>query len=276
MTQGDHACLVYSSDQGRRDPVLHFLRAGLQAGEKVVYITEDGPGEGFAGSIVPGPDTSAALASGQLEVRSAEDVYLTAGAFDIEGVIELLHESAAQAQLQGFSGHRVTGEMDWALSSGVGTAPLFDYEQRVDAALRQTGTTALCQYDKRRFDAQTVREVERVHPLVLADEGDGAGHGLLIEPGPAGALILRGEIDRSNSASLARSLEAVAARRDEVRLDLRELSFIDVAGLRAIRNAAEQIEAAGGSLTLVAPRFVVRLVITLLGIDGKLTIEEVE
>lgn len=95
---------------------------------------------------------------------------------------------------------------------------------------------------------------------------------MLIEPGADGALLVRGEVDHTNCGSLTTSIGAAVADRDEVRLDLRELSFIDVAGVRAIRAAALELEAGGRRLTLVSPRGSVRRVIDLT--ETSLPIEE--
>ena len=86
---------------------------------------------------------------------------------------------------------------------------------------------------------------------------------VLIEPGPDGDLVVRGEVDHTNCTFLAASLELAGRGQSDVRLDLRDLEFIDVAGVRAIHSAAAGLEAGGRRLTLVSPRGAVRRVIDL-------------
>jgi anti-anti-sigma factor len=166
--------------------------------------------------------------------------------------------------------------MGWAQTSATDVRELIDYEDRVDALLRESDTAALCQYDRGRFDLPTMRDAERSHPLVLAerDSAGGAPAELLVERGANGATVLRGEAEGRSCESLARSLEAAIARGDDVRLDLSDLSYIGAAALRAIRDAAETLQARGGRLTLVSPRPVVKNVVTLMGFTESLRIEE--
>jgi anti-anti-sigma factor len=149
-------------------------------------------------------------------------------------------------------------------------------EAFADGQLRETGTVALCQYDHRRFDRATAREAERVHQLVLAerDADGGAPCELLVERGPNGDAVLRGEVDSHSCGSLAKSLSATIARSDAVRLDLGDLSFIGAAGLQVIRDAAREIDARGGCLTLISPRPAVRQVIGLMGLDSQVVVEQ--
>jgi anti-anti-sigma factor len=273
MVPGHHACLFYASEAERQAALLCFLRAGLEAGERVVYLAGDGRADSFASED---HELSADLSSGQLQVHDAEAMYLADGPFDPDRMIERLATDIAAARDEGFAGYRVAGDMEWSLSSAASAQALLDYEDGVDALLHRSGATALCQYDRRRFDLSALGEAACVHPLILSDCSAGAAspHELLVEPGPRQELVLRGEVDCSNSSSLTHSLEAAIARKSELRLDLRELSFIDVAGLRALGRAGERLEAAGGRLTLISPRLLMTRLLAMLEIDGPLTIEE--
>lgn len=101
-----------------------------------------------------------------------------------------------------------------------------------------------------------------------------AAQDLLLEPGAEGEIVVRGQVDHSNRESLVASLNAAAAREGDVRLDVRELSFIDGAGLRALRQTAEQLEASGHSLTLLHPQPLVKRLIAMLDIAGPLHVDE--
>jgi anti-sigma B factor antagonist len=67
-------------------------------------------------------------------------------------------------------------------------------------------------------------------------------------------LGLRGELDMSSAPVLTRKLKAVARRRPkEIVLDLGELSFMDVTGLRVILDAARRARRDGGTLAIANP-----------------------
>lgn len=277
MRSGDHACLVHRSEDERRAAVELFVQAGLAAGEKVVYVTSAPSANGDLGWLLEaGEDRSLALSSGQLEIRHAGELYLAGGGFDTDRAVMLVRADVESATAGGFSGYRIAAEMDWLLDSGTPPEELFAYEERIDGFFSESGAVALCQYDHRRFEPRAIRDAECVHPLVLADRAadELAVYELLIEPGAEGEIVVRGQVDHSNRESLERSLTAAAARRRDLRLDVRELSFIDGAGLRAIGQTAERLQAAGGSLTLLHPQPLVKRLLGLFELAGPVQVED--
>lgn len=264
MCTGDHACLLYASESAKRAALVPFIHAGLRDGAKVVVLAEKCNRDALTDFLAD------SIAAEGLSVDDAEGTYLDSGHFDADRMLDHLRQEISTARTAGYSGLRIAGDMGWALASKVDLSSVMDYEDQVDALLGETGTAGLCMYDRRRFDLATSREAERIHHLVLAerDVDGGAPCELLVERGPDGETVLRGEAGGPSAASLARSLAAAVARTDDLRLDLSDLSFVGAAGLRAIRDAARTIEARGGKLTLVSPRPVVRQVVGLMGLPG--------
>jgi anti-sigma B factor antagonist len=86
-------------------------------------------------------------------------------------------------------------------------------------------------------------------------------------------LSLRGELDMSSAPILTRELESAARRRPEqLILDLAELSFMDVTGLRTILDAARRARRDGGSVIIANPMpHIVRL-LELTAIDQTLEV----
>jgi anti-sigma B factor antagonist len=65
-------------------------------------------------------------------------------------------------------------------------------------------------------------------------------------------LVLSGDLDISSAARLEEALQAAeAAQEKAICLDLRELSFIDSMGLRAILSAQLRLSVDGDRLTLI-------------------------
>jgi anti-anti-sigma factor len=79
-----------------------------------------------------------------------------------------------------------------------------------------------------------------------------------------------GEVDPSNVAALAHALESAFTDRGLL-VDMSEVEFIDVAGLRKMHQVSSR---AGGELVLLSPKPVVRKSIELLGIGAPVTIDE--
>src|SRR5689334_8498944 len=75
-----------------------------------------------------------------------------------------------------------------------------------------------------------------------------------VESADQAQLSLRGELDMSSAPILTRELEAVEARHPrEILLDLTELSFMDVTGLRTILDAARRARRDGGAVVIANP-----------------------
>ncbi len=67
-------------------------------------------------------------------------------------------------------------------------------------------------------------------------------------------VVLRGELDVLDAASLAAALTTVAAREPEFIVDLAGLEFIDSSGVAALVLVRQQARQAGGDLLLAAPQ----------------------
>jgi anti-anti-sigma factor len=68
-----------------------------------------------------------------------------------------------------------------------------------------------------------------------------------------GVLCLSGELDLSDADTVRRALVAAVSLEPTVVVDLSGLSFIDVAGMRALRDAHDAALSCGSCLLLAAP-----------------------
>jgi anti-sigma B factor antagonist len=93
----------------------------------------------------------------------------------------------------------------------------------------------------------------------------GQFHLVVRESGTASHLRLTGEFDLAAVAPVEKALDRVfqARRTRKVIFDLRRLTFLDAAGLRAILRANDRARAAALELILVRPRGPVNRVFTL-------------
>jgi anti-anti-sigma factor len=92
--------------------------------------------------------------------------------------------------------------------------------------------------------------------------------------GQTPVLRLRGELDRLTVDEVDRTVrELAAATTSSLVLDLRDLEFIDSAGLRSLSRAHSLLAASGRTLVVRAPTPSVRRLIELVGLLDILTIE---
>lgn len=85
-----------------------------------------------------------------------------------------------------------------------------------------------------------------------------------------------GELDHGNLAQFRATLGEAQAGAEIVRVDMRELTFIDCAGLGAIVEARNDARRRGGSLTLVRGSGQVHRILELIGLVEEVVPAEVE
>lgn len=242
---GDHACLAFADDAEQRLLVTAYLRRGLERGERVLYFADETPPDEVADWLrEAGVQPEPPLRSGQLTITTAERSYLSSGSFDPAAMTAALHREVAAALAAGYPGFRVSGEMGWALRGVPGADRLGAYETAVQGVFAGRRASAVCQYDARRFDAAALGGVDHRHPLAVEPQALYASGTLrLTEAFRDGRRTLRvaGEVDRGSCEPLARALETAATRPGDVTLDLSDLEFIDLAGLRVLVDTATRL-----------------------------------
>jgi ABC-type transporter Mla MlaB component len=239
---GEHACCRFADPIDRERLALAFVLDGLQRGHKVVYLSNADDTSQLTPRLA-GADAAVepAIARGQVDVRAARDTYLDRGAFDATRMVAFVREEHTQALAEGYTGLSLTGEMGWALSGGVPADAVADYERRLDADIPDASSIVLCQYDHRELGASRLSAVALSHGVDASPElgvigRDGSLSAMRIRGGPT--LRLAGELDFGCATALAEVLDGHF--HGPLAVDLADLSFVDVAGLRALRGRTGQ------------------------------------
>lgn len=254
-----HACAVPGSDEQLWETTARFLGDGLAAGERVVYYA-DGTADAVLERLVD--DRVAVdrpLADGQLIVVDAEGTRAALRRTVREAAATLagLVDDAVDA---GYTGLRVTGQLDYGLRHPGGTS-LADHDRIIDPVLAGRRGRVLCLYDRRRFPDDVIERMCALHRVeietpTLYDDGL-----LRVTRVDRFRLRVAGEVDHSNRPVIARMIAATlddALRSDDapaaLELDLSSLRFLDVTGAVGLVHAAEEFpEAHRLSLTGVRP-----------------------
>jgi anti-anti-sigma regulatory factor len=184
-----------------------------------------------------GPRVGPAIESGQLEVLCAQETYLPDGSFRTDRMLETLWNAQERAASSGYAALSVTGEMTWALDRAVGGDQLLDYERRA-SAVADDDSEIFCQYDQGRFtqaDAPIDALVE-AHSVDIAPELAAIGRDApYVSAGAVGGVLrLAGALDFASADVVAGVLDRHFA--GDIRLDLADIEFIDVAGMRSLRG----------------------------------------
>jgi len=163
---GTHLCLLYRSEEERQAVLTEYIRRGLEAGERVLYIADTPGGLEIREFLQKaGIDVREAERRDQLRFITAEEAYLREGRFDPKAMLDLLREDTKEALDQGFTGLRATGEMTWALRGFPGSERLIEYEALLNDFFPGSACIGLCQYDVRRFPPEILLDVLRTHPV---------------------------------------------------------------------------------------------------------------
>lgn len=184
---GEHLCCLFASEEEERSLLAAYLRHGMEAGGKALFVTDRcGPDEVPEWLEAGGLEAGEALARGCLCLAEAETVYFENGTYDPAVVEAFLRAETDRAREEGYAGLYVAVEMSWALRGVTGPERLAGYEAEVNRFLEENPATAVCLYDRRLFSRELLTEILSAHPRVAT--GDGAFDDLLLPGGgpPAG------------------------------------------------------------------------------------------
>jgi anti-anti-sigma factor len=246
--------LVHSDERQRRAGVVAWIRRGLEVGAKILYVEPvDEPAERALMNVLEQHQVyvDRAVDRGQLQVLPADDVtYSTtwqAGTIDA-------------ALAAGYPTVRWSAEAEtaWGVMSPTAHA---DLEWATDEMCQRRPVSILCQYSSS-LNPATLQTVCAMHGCRVRGS---LFHAL---PIPGGTALV-GEVDVSNEAILQSSLAAACGVPEVGRfvVDLSHLTFLDVAGARALLTGTAAHRGNGGTVLLRAARPPVDRVLSLLGVD---------
>ncbi len=163
-----HICAFFHSADEEFRVLLSFIREGLVRGERAFHIVDPARRDDHVRRLYDaGIDVGALMSCGQLEVRDWTQAHLRAGQFDAERMIEVVAESHAYAERNGFRRTRYITHMEWALAAGSLTEKLAEYEANANHSIPKRDDAVICVYDFPRWGGQTLVDALRTHPLVI-------------------------------------------------------------------------------------------------------------
>jgi hypothetical protein len=163
-----HACAFFNSAEEEYRVLSPFVQEGIEQGEKAIHMTDPLLHASHLQQLESaGIDAQGCSGRGQLEVLTWDQGYLKDGVFDPDAMLAVFEAAIAQSEAAGYPRLRIIGHMEWALEKRAGVERLLEYESRVNAFLNEKQQTAVCVYDVKRFDAATMMDVLRTHPMVL-------------------------------------------------------------------------------------------------------------
>ena len=172
LRQGDHLCLVYRSAAEQTAALVPFLKAGLAAGERCLFVGHGTSGRRLEHALEEsGLDVQGECDRGALVCVTQRENWLPGGRFDPGAMMDCLRQAEQQALDDGFSGLRATWNMGWVLEGTPGADRLIEYEAHLNRFLAGSRTCALCRYSRESCSPELIEDALQTHPLaVLGDQ----------------------------------------------------------------------------------------------------------
>lgn len=158
---GSHIAHFFRGEEERLDVLAPFVKAGVDAGDQCVVITEPSALSTIKSRLRElGVDVESALASGQLVASD--------GFSEVEEMASLFKALIARARGAGRDVIRIGGDMTWSLGKVPTAEKLLEWEAFYDGYVGPLANfVALCQYDHSRFQGSAVMVALQTHPLSI-------------------------------------------------------------------------------------------------------------
>jgi signal transduction histidine kinase/ActR/RegA family two-component response regulator len=171
LRQGDHLCLIYRSAAEQTAALIPYLKAGLAAGERCLFVGHGTSSRRLERALTEGGvDVTGECDRGSLVFVTQRDTWLPGGRFDPGTMMDMLRQAEQQALDDGFSGLRATWNMGWLLEGTPGADRLIEYEAHLNRFLAGSRTCALCRYSREGSSPDTIQGALHTHPLAVLGE----------------------------------------------------------------------------------------------------------
>lgn len=167
-----HVCLFFRNPIEQWEAFRHYFLDHYRRGLPTTYLHHASSREDVIERVrSEGIDAEDAIKRGLLRIVASRDSYLRQGVFTADFMISFMRLIMVRLQADGFSGHLLTGEMDWFFSGIDGADQMHAYERRLNKLLDEyPDVTIVCQYDMSRFDGEGALQACSTHPIVHLDE----------------------------------------------------------------------------------------------------------
>ena len=161
----DHVCALYEGDDRRDEVLLGFLRAGLEDGDKCVWVVDEDDPSDFLAKLAAPDDLERWQANGAINVRGAEPARDAGDEITIEEMLATWDDAMVAADASLFPFVRVTGDATW-WSTQAGDDDLVRYECALTDRLPED-VAVMCCYDVAAMGGARLVDAVRTHPTLL-------------------------------------------------------------------------------------------------------------
>ena len=159
----DHVCTLYDQRDEEVAIAVSYIRAGLERDELCVCVVDDGGTRILDALASEGVDTDAEMRNGRLKIFERP----LAQGLQPRDMLGKIEQFARESRQAGQTGFRIVGGMSWTLEGDLKALAEFEARLNLNRVWERHACSGLCQFDRRRFPPETLREMIIVHPLVV-------------------------------------------------------------------------------------------------------------
>jgi anti-anti-sigma factor len=259
----DHVCWVYEDDAAFEEAAVRFLAAGLDRGDRLMWVG-DGSADRLRRAEGRLSQVEDLLARGALELVPVTAGYATTGSFTPEEQLAFYDQRTRRARADGYAGFRVVAEVTALAAHEQHSSGFLRWEHLADDFVASgAGFSAFCAYRRADVPDDVVVDAAAVHP-VSSVPGTPAPFRLWFE---GERIAVAGEVDIIGADRFRRLLEATHVDAPVLTLDFSGVTFLDLAGARAVAHVGRAVAARGGRLVVSDASRLFRRMWRILGYD---------
>ena len=221
----DHVCWAYDDAAAFAERAHDFLAAGIAAGNQTWFVAE-----------TPVPALVESLHAPAFRFVALSSAYRTDQPADPAIRVTAFRHAAERAVAEGYRGLRVAADVTSLVRTPADLDAFARYEHLVDRYMTTAPVTGMCAFDRSQLGDRAIAELACLHPRTNTPEV------LFRLHAGAGATVLAGELDPSNTDVFAGALERAdpPVVAGEIVLDAAHLTFIDHRALFTLDDHASR------------------------------------
>lgn len=165
---GTHVCYLYDSPDQRMDAIGRIVAGVLSNDGSADYFACETEPDLVYDHLVQRGIPRELLTEPRFRFTDARATYTPNGRFTPARMLDTLRAAYDERRGEVEGTVFFTGEMEWSLDPDLpGVDRLVSYERQVNAVVKDSPFSAICQYDTRLFDGELLFRILKAHPLML-------------------------------------------------------------------------------------------------------------
>jgi hypothetical protein len=172
LHSGDHLCSLHSGSAERDKVLVPYLQEGIRAGDKCLVVFDAGTPSKLIDALGGGAEVAASLESGQLDIRTFNDVpVIPTGSLTPESLFMFWEGEMRPAFESGaYTFGRLGGEAGWWLHHLPSSEELIQYESFLNRYMSLRPQSVLCMYDLETFGDGIIVDMVMTHPMIVVHD----------------------------------------------------------------------------------------------------------